>query len=252
MSPVSVIESLRLWRAIIRSLPPLLPLHLERLDPEQLMELARNPGIDPRFLDRMARLHWKHAPLMRAILRHPRVPSETIRFLAQVNAGVLEGTLELAASGTALARAETAVPRPEPRQAKPLWQEIQEMNVAQRLQLALKAGKDARALLIRDPVKEVALAVLGNPRLGEDELERIARSKDVHEDVLREIGKKREWHKHYGVVAALVSNPRTPVSTSMHLMGMLQTRDILQLSKNRNVPEAVRVHARRLLEKRKS
>jgi len=49
---------------------------------------------------------------------------------------------------------------------------------------------------------------------------------------------------------SLVRNPRTPIANAMTIMSRLQLRDLTALSKNRNVSDAVRRHAIRLLANR--
>ena len=44
---------------------------------------------------------------------------------------------------------------------------------------------------------------------------------------------------------ACVKNPKTPVALSMNLMARLSEKDLKLLSTDRNVPDALRVHARR-------
>ena len=68
---------------------------------------------------------------------------------------------------------------------------------------------------------------------------------NVSEDVLRIIGQNRAWMKNYGVMLGLTKNPKTPLGMSMNLMSRLNDRDLGQLSVDRNVPEALRIAARK-------
>jgi hypothetical protein len=65
--------------------------------------------------------------------------------------------------------------------------------------------------------------------------------------VLRAIASQRAWVRHYGVVVALVRNPRTPVAISLNLLPRLLERDLRLASTDRNIPDIVRVTARRKL-----
>jgi hypothetical protein len=69
----------------------------------------------------------------------------------------------------------------------------------------------------------------------------------VSDDVLRIIAHNRAWTKNYSVVVGLVKNPKTPVAMSMNMMQRLNDRDLGQLSLDRNIPEALRVAARKKL-----
>jgi hypothetical protein len=101
--------------------------------------------------------------------------------------------------------------------------------------------------LIRDPNRLVSTAVVNNPRITEQEIEMIASMRSVAEDILRNIASNRQWSRSYSVMHSLVRNPRTPIGNSMTIMSRLQLRDLTALSKNRNVSDAVRRHAARLL-----
>ena len=55
----------------------------------------------------------------------------------------------------------------------------------------------------------------------------------------------RAWLKSYGIVLALTKNPKTPLSMSMNLMARLTSKDLQKLAVDRNVPEALRISARK-------
>ena len=78
-----------------------------------------------------------------------------------------------------------------------------------------------RAILIRDPNKLVASAVLSSPKLTLGEVEAFAKMANVTEDVLRAIASNRAWVKNYGVTLGLTRNSKTPVALSLTLMNRL-------------------------------
>jgi hypothetical protein len=124
-------------------------------------------------------------------------------------------------------------------------QKIASLNIAQRMSLAMKGSREERAVLVRDPNKIVAVAVLSSPKLTETEVESIAKMANVSDEILRIIGFSRAWTKNYAVVHALVRNPKTPVAMSMNLLARLSEKDLRNLSTNRNVPDVLRVTARK-------
>jgi hypothetical protein len=124
-------------------------------------------------------------------------------------------------------------------------QALATMNFPQRLKAALKGTREVRAVLIRDPNKLIAASVLSSPKVSVPEVESFARMQNVSEDVLRIIGGNRAWLKSYGVVLALTKNPKTPLSMSMNLMARLTSKDLQKLAVDRNVPEALRITARK-------
>ncbi len=124
-------------------------------------------------------------------------------------------------------------------------QELAAMNFPQRLKAAIKGTREMRSILIRDPNKLICASVLSSPKVSVPEVESFARMQNVSEDVLRIIGHNRAWLKSYGVVLALTKNPKAPLALSMQLMTRLQAKDLAKLSVDRNVPEALRISARK-------
>jgi hypothetical protein len=123
---------------------------------------------------------------------------------------------------------------------------IMRMGVKDRVKLGTKGDREARNILIRDPNRLVSSAVVNNPRITEQEVETISSMRAISEDILRQIASNRQWSRSYTIVHNLAKNPRTPLSNSMTIMTRLQLKDLLSLSKNRNVPEGVRRQAQRL------
>ena len=124
---------------------------------------------------------------------------------------------------------------------------IIKMGVKDRMKLGLKGDREARNILIRDPNKLVSSAVVNNPKITEQEVERIAAMRSISEEILRQIAMNRQWARIYGIQVSLAKNPRTPIANAMSIMNRLQMRELTGLSKDRNVSDAVRKHAVRLL-----
>jgi hypothetical protein len=126
-----------------------------------------------------------------------------------------------------------------------IMQRIQQMSFTERLRAAMKGTKEMRAILIRDPNKMICAAVLSSPKVTESEAASFAKMASLSEDVLRAIGHNRAWMKSYGVVIGLARNPKTPVAMSLNLLARLQDRDVQAISVDRNVPEPLRIAARK-------
>jgi hypothetical protein len=122
------------------------------------------------------------------------------------------------------------------------------LSVPQRLKLALKGTREQRSVLVRDPNRMVSAAVLSSPKLTETEIESFARMGNVSEDVLRTIGMTRAWTQNYCVCSALIRNAKTPLAISMSLLPRMNERDVKILSSDRNVPEGLRIAARKMLQ----
>jgi hypothetical protein len=132
----------------------------------------------------------------------------------------------------------------------PVFQQIALMSVKDRVMLAIKGSREARTILVRDPNRMVAGAVLRNPRLTDTEIETISSIKTVPEDVLRQIGQNRAWVRAYTVIHNLVRNPRTPIAISLGFLNRIQTRDMRALSLNKNIPDVIRSTSYRMYIKR--
>lgn len=123
------------------------------------------------------------------------------------------------------------------------------LPIVERMKIAMKGTRSQRSQLIRDSNKLVAAAVLSSPKLTETEVEAFAKMANVAEEVLRAISMNRSWMKNYGVIAGLTRNPKTPPGISMQLVQRLNEKDLKMLTTDRNVPEAVRLAARKFLRK---
>jgi len=124
-------------------------------------------------------------------------------------------------------------------------QKIAQMGFSERLKAAMKGSREVRAILIRDANKLIAASVLSSPKVSDQEIESFSRMATVSEDILRIIAGNRAWLKNYGVVVGLARNAKTPLAISMNLMSRLNDRDLGVLSIDRNVPEPLRVAARK-------
>jgi len=124
-------------------------------------------------------------------------------------------------------------------------QKLAKMGFTERLKAAVKGTREMRAILIRDPNKMISSAVLASPKVTEQEAAGFARMASVSDEVLRAIGNNRAWMKSYAVVVGLAKNPKTPLAMSMNLLSRLQDRDVQSLSVDRNVPEPLRIAARK-------
>jgi hypothetical protein len=131
-----------------------------------------------------------------------------------------------------------------------LMRSLMFMNVKDRMKLAMKGDREARSILIRDSNRMVATAVIHNPRVTDQEVENIAAMRTVTDEVLRLIALNRSWARSYPVIHNLVRNPRTPVPTVLSTLPRIRTKDLKNLTQNRNVSEATRRQAQRLSDAR--
>lgn len=180
--------------------------------------------------------------LVEAVACSAAASAEQRELLAELQKGALSPEqIEEAAAET----------EPDPVKRTTLMQRVAQMNVLERLTLALKGGRTERMLLIRDPNKLVQRCVLQSPRLTDSEVEGFASMTNLSIEVLRTISLMRIFAKNYTIVRNLVNNSKTPLDVSLHLFPRLNATDLLKLTANRNVPETLRSTAMKLHRKRK-
>jgi hypothetical protein len=197
-----------------------------------LIEDVSHPGI----FDEIARANAGRPDVLQLLFEYPGTPPDVKDFIS----GVMKLPVSLKEqSGDGDGAREV---HPES-----LIQKIQRLNVSARIQLAFRGGRDIRGILARDPNKEVVLSLLENGKITESEIELMARNRSSMEEVLRRISKNREWMKKYPIVFALVTNPKTPAGIAVTFVTSLKTKDLSVLEKNKNLSEAVRIAAKRLL-----
>ena len=124
---------------------------------------------------------------------------------------------------------------------KPLRFRIANMSTSEKVRLAEVGNAAARAILVREPRRLVAMAAVRN--MNEAEAAQAAASKEVAVDVLRFIGFKKEWLSHYEVKRTLVFNPRTPTGIALRFIQHLREHDLKTLARSRNVPMPVKTAA---------
>ena len=122
---------------------------------------------------------------------------------------------------------------------------LAKMNFTERLKAAMKGTREMRAILVRDTNKTVAAAVMSSPKLTEQEVETICRMGSVSDDVLRIIARNRHWMKNYKIVLGLAKNPKTPVAISLNLLPRIQQKDLTQMAIDRNIPDPLRIAAKK-------
>lgn len=171
--------------------------------------------------------------------------SVTLEQKSQLNELLSDTLPDMDALAEALADAE-----PDNERRKTLLQQISTMTVSQRVKFAMKGGSEARRTLIRDTNKVVQRAVLQSPRLTEQEVEAFASMTNLTDEILRIIGKSRNFRKNYNVVRNLLNNGKTPLDITLNLLPMLNPPDLKKLGMNKNIPETLRATAVKLMRQR--
>lgn len=127
---------------------------------------------------------------------------------------------------------------------------IREMSIPQRIKLALFGNLTARQLLIRDSNRVVAMFVLQNARITENEIVDIAKNTQLDDSILRAVGNNGSWMKSYATKLAVVSNPKVPIDVALKWLKFIQDKDLRRLAKSKNIPQVVASQARKLVDQR--
>lgn len=201
-------------------------------EPAILQALEENPQVSGYSLRRIAEYREHLLPRQRSVA--PPVPQQPEEMPDEELEEAIAAVRELPASGEV--EEKTGLSEGQ----------IRQLPVPARLKLTRGAPRSLRSILLRDTNAQVAVSVIINNSLSEQEVEQTAANRAVVEEVLETISKKRDWVNKYTVAKALVWNPRTPLPTALRLVPKLAVRDLRDLGRDRNVPDAVRSTALRL------
>lgn len=198
----------------------------------ELAPIAKFLGVNTvqGLLDNLDRLST-HADQVEVLLESASLSAEQRQQLTELTEGE--------ADEATLAEAVNTVAH-DVGERQSLLQRLSGMRVVQRVQLALKGGREERMALIRDSCKVVQRAVLQSSRLTDREVEGFAAMANLSDEVLRLIANKRQFRKNYIVVRNLLNNPKTPVDITLKMLPTLVPSDLKMLAMNKNIPEALR------------
>jgi hypothetical protein len=242
-------DSYSLWRYIfVKSRKPKqLPLDIRHCSPMALRNIILDAHTPTPVLESIALVYSDDEYILRDLVRCPNLSETTLAFIALTASEEIQGFI-------AQARAMQVVTAETADQAKQAGGRtlnvialVQKMSNPQKIKLALTGGKEARGLLIRESNKQIATAVLENPRVTDGEIDFFAKATNLSEDIMRKIGSNSDWTKRYSVAHALVNNPKCPPGIAMGFVVRMNDKDLSLLEKSRNVSEAVRSAARSLV-----
>jgi hypothetical protein len=127
---------------------------------------------------------------------------------------------------------------------------IDRLSLPQKIRLASMGNAFARNILVRDPLKIVAVAAIKNAGVTDFEAGKYARNTTLCDDVIRYIASKREWTAKQEVVKALCFNPKCPVPDAGRLIPFLRDRDLKDLAKSKGIAGVLVAQAKNLIARR--
>ena len=128
-------------------------------------------------------------------------------------------------------------------QRKTIAEALRDMNVGQKIKVAMLGNLEVRKILIKDPRKQIVMAVLGNARITDKEVASIAGDPSSSLDAISYIASNKALSKSYAVKLALVNNPKTPMKTALMLLETIRMNDLKNIAKSRNVSNVIKQRA---------
>lgn len=147
----------------------------------------------------------------------------------------------------ASAVAEPEAEEEEEEENRDLRAQIADMNVPQKMKLAMFGNSICRMLLITDKNRLIPQCVLKNPKLQMSEVEAFSKNSQIADYVLREIGGNKKWVKLYIIKLNLVMNPKTPQDVALKWLRYLRKSELRRIARSKNLPQIVAMTARKML-----
>jgi hypothetical protein len=129
-------------------------------------------------------------------------------------------------------------------------QKISDLSPAGKIRLATLGNAFARAVLIRDTNRLVAMAAIRSPAVTDMEVMRYATNRGLDDDIIRYIANQRQWVRLNSIKLALCNNPKCPLPIAMRFLPHLNVRDLKALARSKGIPSALVTAAKQMLQQR--
>jgi hypothetical protein len=143
--------------------------------------------------------------------------------------------------------AEAALSEEDQLTTAALYRRIGVMTVQEKINLAYSGGKEERRILIGDANNLVGQAVLKSRGLTIAEIEAFCMMRHLDTEIYRKISQNREWMRKQPVIQAMVRNPAVPIAITLPLVKHLKIRELKAVVRDPNLPEGVRLTAKKFL-----
>jgi hypothetical protein len=127
-----------------------------------------------------------------------------------------------------------------------------ELTLGERKSMARGRRRDLLDRLLRDPDESVLTILLGNPRITEDDVVRLAARRPTTAGAQRTILRSERFIARYNVKRALVFNPYTPTDLAARLVVLLTRPDQHAVAHDPSLNDSVREAAQEALASGKS
>jgi hypothetical protein len=208
-------------------------------DERALVSILRRP-VPLALLEEIAASRpWGERPLVlaRVVLHRGAPPPLALRLVGSLHwRDLAEVAATMRVPGAVRTRAESLL-----REALP------DLRLGDRLALARVATPALLPPLLADEEPRVVAAALENPRLREEDVAVALRAGTASRALIDGAASSPRWAASYAVRLALVLQPRTPLSLSLHQLSRLVGRDLSRVASETSLVPVVRMAAARLL-----
>jgi hypothetical protein len=123
-------------------------------------------------------------------------------------------------------------------------------TLGERKALARRPNRKAMDKLLADPHPAVIRTLLGNPKVVEDDIVRLAARRPNSADILAEIARSGQWAHRGRVRMAVILNPDTPIELSIPMLTLLVRTELKQVARTTYLAPMLRAAAADLLARR--
>ena len=123
------------------------------------------------------------------------------------------------------------------------------MTLGEKVALSRRAHRPLLPQMIAQGEEEVLEALLDNPRLVENDLLVLLRSRDLPEAFVRSLARHHRWGTHYRVRRAIAESPAAPLPVALSALVSLRPGDLVRFARRRDLPDKVREAAQALQNK---
>lgn len=212
---------------------------------DRIIDFAARSGLTleiPMFADVVAAIQGETAK------SEAEVEAEDAAFRAARDA---EAEAERLRQMPAAQRQTAAAKEPEPEVVKKSAAgRIRDLNIAQKMRLAMMGTRTERAILIKDSNKLVARSVIRSPGMSDSEALIHAKNPGLLDEIIMYISHNRKWTRHYRMKMALVCNPKTPTQVAMRFLPLLRLNDLKTVSRSRSARPVIVGQAKKLVKKK--
>lgn len=125
-----------------------------------------------------------------------------------------------------------------------------QLTLGERKSLARRPTRESLEKLLADPDPTVIRLLLGNPKVTEEDVVRLAARRPNRPEVLLEIANSPRFAHRSRVRLSIVLNPSSPPELAIPFVGLLLRSELLLVARSTDVPAIVRSAARDLLTRR--